>query len=207
MKQQILLSCALLRPLSAAKEVCAHWTEAFYVAKESFPASAVPPPSSVSELKHILSILLKLQFSGVFIAVKPELHDDKQAKSKQVITCYFDGFYRGPSRGKTRENCFSGHKDLFRPLEYLLLFEKCWFFSMLLGFPPLCEIMLGSGFCWCPCSIEWCYSSCTYRRWVLVVVLRGFFVLFCFSLMLCRERIGQEKEDDRKDCGQCCVIS
>lgn len=39
-----------------------------------------------------------------------------RAKSKQIITSYFEGadmVYKGAIREKKRENCFSGHKDLF----------------------------------------------------------------------------------------------
>lgn len=93
--------------------------------------------------------------------MKPEPHDDKQAKSKQVVTCYFehaDRAYRGAS-GK-EENCVSGHKDLFWLLEYLQLFEECWIFTMYFtGFSPLCEIMPASGFLWCPCRFELCCST------------------------------------------------
>lgn len=104
----------------------------------------------------------------LFIAVKPELHDDKQAKSKQVITCYFE--HAGATgeqaqRKKKKKIGFQAIKINFDFWNTCCILRSTVFSPhALLGFSPLCEIMLGNGFPWCLCRFEFRYLSCTQRK-------------------------------------------
>lgn len=158
MEQQISPCCALPRPLRIAKEDCARWAEAFCAAKESVGASAAPlqalPRSWGASVNSP-----KATARWDFVAVKPELHSDKQTGPV------------GEQAGRKGEKCFSGHKDLFFTSGMLLLTEECWAFTIYFNVFFFSSAWNNAWGLFSLCSFEWCCCSAVSAEDGVFVVL------------------------------------